>query len=277
MKWATLPNGEKVPALGLGTWRYGESPSKAREERDVIRLALDLGMSLIDTAEMYGQGKAEEVVGEAIAGRREAAFIVSKVYPQNASRRGVAAACERSLRRLQTDRLDLYLLHWRGDIPLAETMEGFLDLQQAGKLRHYGVSNFDRADMEELFGVPGGRNVATNQVLYNLSRRGIEWDLIPWLEEKRMPVMAYSPIEQAKLARDRRLLSFAERLERTPAQVALAWLLAKKNAIVIPKTSDRNRLRENYAALECELTAAQLLELDRLFPPPSGPTGLEML
>jgi diketogulonate reductase-like aldo/keto reductase len=202
---------------------------------------------------------------------------VSKVYPHNASRQGAVAACERSLRRLRTDRLDLYLLHWRGDVPLAETMEACMTLQRAGKIRNYGISNLELSDMQELWLIPGGPAVATNQLLYNLARRGIEWDLLPWLRERRIPAMAYSPIEQAKLVRNPKLAEFARRHGMTPAQAALAWLLINDDVIVIPKTGHRERLKENLGALDHRLTTAQLAELDRLFPPPAGPRPLEMI
>lgn len=277
MKKVPLPAGERVRAFGQGTWRLGEDRASREEEIATLRLGLDLGATLIDTAEMYGEGRAEKLVAEAIGGRRDEVFLVTKVYPHNASRRGASAACERSLRRLQTDRIDLYLLHWREHVPLAETMEAFVALQQAGKIRHYGVSNLDLADMREVWQVPGGQSVQTNQLLYNLTRRGIEWDLLPWLRERRIPVMAYSPIEQAKLVRNKKLTDFARRYDMTPAQAALAWLLANDDVIVIPKTSRRERLKENLGALEHRLTTAQLAELDRLFPPPKGPKPLEML
>ena len=277
MKIVTLPSGERVPAFGLGTWYLGENRATRAEEIATLRLGLDLGATLIDTAEMYGEGLAEELIGEAVGGRRDEAFLVSKVYPHNASRRGAVAACERSLRRLRTDRLDLYLLHWRGTVPLAETMEAFIALQRAGKIRHYGVSNLDVTDMQELWSVPGGPAVQTNQLLYNLTRRGIEWDLLPWLRERRIPVMAYSPIEQARLVRNPKLADFARRHGMTPAQAALAWLLANDDVIVIPRTGRRERLRENLGALDHQLTKAQLAEPDRLFPPPAGPRPLEML
>lgn len=266
-----------MPAFGMGTWHIGDDPAGRREEIAALRLGLDLGATLIDTAEMYGGGRAEELVGEAIQDRHEEVFLVSKVLPANASRRGTMAACERSLRRLGTDRLDLYLLHWRGSIPLAETMEAFIQLQRAGKIRHYGVSNLDRAEMERLWSVPGGPAVATNQLLYNLSRRDIEWDLLPWLRQRRIPVMAYSPLEQARLLESAKLAGFARRHGLTPAQAALAWLLAQENLIVIPKTGRRERLRENLGALDHALTRAQLSELDGLFPPPAGPRPLEVL
>jgi diketogulonate reductase-like aldo/keto reductase len=277
MKTVTLPSGERVPALGQGTWRMGEHRSTRAEEIATLQLGFDQGLTLIDTAEMYGEGRAEELIAEAISGRRHEVFLVSKVYPHNASRQGTIVACERSLHRLRTDRIDLYLLHWRGGVPLAETMEAFMALQQTGKIRHYGVSNLDLADMQELWLAPGGTAVATNQVLYNLGRRGIEWDLLPWCREKRVPIMAYSPIEQAKLILDKKLSDFGRLHGMTPAQVALAWLLANDDIIVIPKTGRRERLKENLGALDHPLTTAQLAELDRLFPPPKGPRPLEML
>lgn len=236
-----------------------------------------MGATLIDTAEMYGGGMAEKLVGEAISERRNKVFLVTKVLPQNASRRRMATSCEASLRRLGTDRIDLYLLHWRGDVPLAETMEAFMALQSAGKIRYYGVSNFDVSDMRELWSVPGGANVATNQLLYNLSRRGIEWELLPLLRERHIPVMAYSPIEESRLLLNPKLIDFAGRNGMTPAQAALAWLLAKDDVIVIPKTSRLKRFEENFAALEHNLTKTQLAELDRIFPPPNGPRPLEMI
>jgi len=277
MKTVTLPSGEAVPVLGLGTWRYGEDRAARAEEIATVRLALELGMRLIDTAEMYGEGLSESLVGEAIAGRRDDAFIVTKVYPHNASRKGAVAACERSLKRLGTDRIDLYLLHWRGNVPFAETLEAFAALQDAGKIRHFGVSNLDLADMEEWSGEEGGEGVAANQLLYNLTRRGIEFDLLPWLRARRIPVMAYSPIEQARLLGNRKLVAFAREAGMTPSQAALAWLLAQEDVIAIPKTSRRDRLQENFAALEHRLSPAQLRELDRLFPPPTRAQPLEML
>ena len=247
------------------------------EEIATLRMGLDLGVTLIDTAEMYGEGRSDELIAEAIEGRRDQIFLVSKVSPHNASRRGAVAACERSLARLRTDCIDLYLLHWRGNVPLAETIEAFVALQKAGKIHHFGVSNLDLADMQELWSVPGGPAVATNQLLYNLSRRGIEWDLLPGLRERRIPVMAYSPIEQAQLTSNPKLVDFARRHGMTPAQAGLAWLLAHDDVIVIPKTGRRDRLKENIGALDQRLTQTQLAELDRLFPPPTGPRSLEML
>lgn len=277
MRSVCLPSGDRVPSFGLGTWQLGDEPTRHAEEIATLRLGLDLGARLIDTAEMYGEGRSESLVGEAIKGRREEVFLVTKVYPHNASRQGVSAACERSLRRLKTDRIDLYLLHWRGQLPLTETLAGFIDLQRAGKIRYFGVSNFDLSDMQELSGLPGGAGVATDQVLYNLARRGIEWDLQPWLREQRIPVMAYSPIEQSKLLRQTKLVKFAKQNDLTPAQAALGWLLSHEDVIVIPKTGNSERLKENLAACERPLSAAQLAQLERLYPPPTQARGLEML
>lgn len=277
MKTIALPSGERVPALGQGTWNMGDRRERRAAEIAALRLGLDHGLTLIDTAEMYGSGRSESLVGEAIAGRRDEVFLVSKVLPENTTRRGTAAACEASLERLDTDRIDLYLLHWRGSVPFAETLEALVKLQAAGKIRHYGVSNLDLADMEDFHALPGGAATATNQLLYNLTRRGIEWDLLPWLRERKIPVMAYSPLEQARLLRHKGLAAFAQRHGMTPAQAALAWLLAQDDAIVIPKSGDPSRVQENLGALGHDLTPAQLAELDTLFPPPSGPRPLEML
>jgi diketogulonate reductase-like aldo/keto reductase len=277
MKTVALSSGERVPALGQGTWHMGEHGARRAEEIATLRLGLELGLTLIDTAEMYGEGKAEKLIGEAIAGRRDETFLVSKVYPHNASRPGAVAACERSLQRLNTDHLELYLLHWRGSVPFAETMEAFTALQRAGKIRYYGVSNLDFSDMQELWSAPGGRNVQTDQLLYNVLRRGIEWDLAPWLRRQRIPVMAYSPLEQGRLIRDPKLVDFAVRHGMTAAQTALAWLLAKDDVIAIPKCSHRERLKENLAAFDHKLSVSQLAELDRLFRPPAAPQPLELL
>ena len=277
MQHVTLPSGESVPALGQGTWRMAENSARRAEEIRSLQLGLDLGLTLIDTAEMYAEGGAETLVGEAIGHRRDQVFLVSKVYPHNASRAGAVAACERSLRRLQTDRLDLYLLHWRGGVPLAETLEAFMALQAAGKIRHYGVSNLDLSDMGEVWSSPGGPAVATDQVLYNLNRRGPEADLLPWCREQGLPIMAYSPLDQARLLRAPGLGDFARRHGTSPARVALGWLLAQEEVMVIPKTASAARLRENLGALEEPLSEAQLAELDRLFPPPDGPRPLEIL
>jgi aldehyde reductase len=277
MKRVTLPSGEQVPALGQGTWQMGDNRATRAEELAALRVGLDLGLTLIDTAEMYGSGRSEALVGEAIAGRRDEVFLVSKVLPSNASQQGVVAACERSLRHLQTDRIDLYLLHWRGSLPLQETVQGFETLVAAGKIRDWGVSNFDQADMAELVALRGGVAVATNQVLYNLTRRGIEWDLLPWQRARSITTMAYSPIEQARLLRNSKLNAFAQQQGMSAAQVALAWLLVANDVMVIPKSSRPERVAENARALDHSLTPAQLAELDRLFPPPHSPQPLEML
>ncbi len=277
MKIVRLPSGELVPALGQGSWYMGEDRSARKAEVAALQLGLDLGLTLIDTAEMYAEGGAEEVVGAALAGRREQAFLVSKVYPHNASRQGAVAACERSLKRMKTDHIDLYLLHWRGPYPLAETVEAFEALQRAGKIRHWGVSNLDRADMQELWQAPGGSACAVNQLLYNLGRRGIEWELLPWLRQQGVATMAYSPIEQARLLDHKGLQNFARRHGMTAAQAALAWLLAQEGVIAIPKSAKLARVRENAAAREITLDPAQLAELDRLFAPPTGPSALDML
>jgi diketogulonate reductase-like aldo/keto reductase len=273
----TLPGGERVPALGQGTWHMGESRRRIDEEAAAVRLGIELGMTLIDTAEMYGSGGAEEMVSRAAEGLRDGLFIVSKVYPHNASRAGVVAACERSLERLRTDRIDLYLLHWRGSIPLTETLVGFQQLQRDGKIRHYGVSNFDHADMAEWVALKGGETVAADQVLYNLSRRGPEWDLLPWCRERGIPIMAYTPLGQGSLLHDRTLAEIARRRNATPAQIALAWLLRQENIIVIPKAARLEHVRDNRGALDVALTEEDLAALDRAFPPPKGKSSLGML
>jgi diketogulonate reductase-like aldo/keto reductase len=276
-----LPSGSRIPVLGQGTWNMGEDPSARAGEVAALRLGLDLGMALIDTAEMYGEGGAEEVVGEAIAGRRDEVFLVSKVYPHNADRHGVQAACERSLRRMKLERIDLYLLHWRGNVPLAETLEAFVRLREQGKVRDFGVSNFDLDDMLEAAALPGGELVATDQVLYNLAQRGIEWELLPWCRERRIPLMAYSPLEsspdsQAGLLGNPQLAAVARRHGATPAQVALAWLLRQDGVVVIPKAVKPQHVRENRAALDLALTAEDLAQLDAGFPAPGRRRPLAM-
>ncbi|MBC7312823.1 MAG: aldo/keto reductase [Rhizobium sp.] len=273
----TLPSGTTVPALGLGTWQMGETKARARDEIDSLRLGLDLGMTLVDTAEMYGDGEAERIVGRALEDRRDAAFLVSKVYPWNASRHGTIAACEASLQRLGTDRLDLYLLHWRGEHPLEDTVAAFEALRAAGKIGAWGVSNFDVADMEELLALPGGENCAVNQVLYNLSRRGIEHDLLPWCQAHAIPVMAYSPIEQGRLVHHPELIRVAKAYQATPAQVALAFLLERDGVITIPKSANMARVRENRDAVDLDISDEDWSALDTAFPPPARKTPLEML
>lgn len=273
----TLPSGEAVPALGQGTWNMAEQPKLRQAEIRALLLGLDLGMSLIDTAEMYAGGEAESLTGEAIKGRRDEVFLVSKVLPHNASRRGTIQACDRSLKRLGTDRLDLYLLHWRGSHPLADTVAAFEELKAAGKIRHWGVSNLDLRDMQELRNVAGAEACATNQVLYNLTRRGIEYDLLPDHRRRGLPVMAYSPIEQGRLLQHAALKNVAARHRATTAQIALVWLLRQGGIIAIPKATAEQHVRDNRAACGIRLTAEDLAELDRSFPKPTGPQPLEML
>ncbi|ASY63634.1 Oxidoreductase, aldo/keto reductase family [Sinorhizobium sojae CCBAU 05684] len=272
-----FPDGRTVPVLGQGTWRMGESRAKAADEIRSLQLGLDLGMTLIDTAEMYGDGSAERIVGEAVRGRRDEAFIVSKVLPSNASRSGTIAACERSLKNLGTDRIDLYLLHWRGGHPLDGTVAAFEELKKAGKILAWGVSNFDVDDLEELIAAPDGGHVATNQVLYNLGRRGIEYDLLPWCRDRHVPVMAYSPLDEGRLLHDADLIHIAKAHQATPAQVALAFLKTRSGVISIPKTGSAERARENRDAMDIHLTAENLAELDRTFPPPKRKVRLEVI
>jgi len=255
----------------------GERRDRLEAEVAALRRGVDLGLTLIDTAEMYGEGGAEKVVAEAVAGCRDSVFLVSKVYPHNASGKGTVAACERSLKRLRTDRLDLYLLHWRGAHPLAETVAAFERLRHDGKIRHWGVSNLDREDMEELVAVPGGAACATNQILYNLSRRGPEWDLLPWCRERRIPVMAYSPVEQGRLRTTGVLADVGREIGRTPYQVALAWLLAQPGVLTIPKASRLDHVKANAQALDISLSPDQLAKVDREFPPPRAKQSLAML
>jgi diketogulonate reductase-like aldo/keto reductase len=261
----------------MGTWRMGETTAQRQKEIAALRHGLELGITLIDTAEMYGEGGAETVIADVIAPCRSDIFLVSKVYPHNASRQGTIAACERSLKRLKTDYLDLYLLHWRGSVPLSETLEALQTLQKAGKIRDYGVSNFDLDDMKEASALPGGTSIATNQVLYNLMRRGVEWDLLPWCRKHGIPIMAYSPVEQGRLLKNRTLQAIAQQRGVTPAQVAIAWLLQQDNVIVIPKASTIAHVEQNHAALDLQLTPDDLSALDAAFPPPSKRAALEML
>jgi diketogulonate reductase-like aldo/keto reductase len=278
MRTVRLPDSTEVAALGQGTWRTGEGLHSRKVEADALRQGLDLGMTLIDTAEMYGDGGAEEVVGDALAGRRAEAFVVSKVYPQNASRVGVAAACERSLRRMRIDRIDLYLLHWRGRVPLAETVAGFEDLRAAGKIAAWGVSNLDTSELEELARVPGGAGCATDQVLYNPEARGIEFDLLPWCDRHAMPVMAYSPVGQGgTLLAAPALQTVAARHRATPAQVAIAWALRHPGVIAIPKAGEPAHVRDNAAAAALQLSQEDLATIDAAFPPPRRKQRLEML
>lgn len=276
MKTVTLPGGEKVPALGQGTWYMGEQPARKADEIAALRLGIDLGATLVDTAEMYGDGQTESLVGEALEGFRDRVFLVSKVYPHNASRRGVVEACERSLRRLRTDRIDLYLLHWRGSHPFEDTIAGFEALQAAGKIRHWGVSNLDTDDIKELLEA-GGRACAANQVLYNPGRRGPEFDLFPALRQQGIPVMAYSPIEQARLPRGGALGKVAAKHGADPYQVALAWVMRAGDVIAIPKASRPEHVRANVESAALRLDAEDLAAIDADFPPPRRKRPLDML
>jgi diketogulonate reductase-like aldo/keto reductase len=269
-----LPAGERIPALGQGSWGLAEDPDRRDEEINALRAGLDLGMTLIDTAERYADGGAEELVGEAVAGRREQVFLVDKVVPGNASRMGMLSACEHSLRRLRTDRIDLYVVHWRGQVPLEETVEAFGALVRQGKIRHWAVSNFDVADLAELTTIPEGRAVQTDQVLYNLTRRGIEWDLLPRSRELGLPIMAYSPLERGRLLGHPGLRRVADRHGATPAQVALAWVLREIGVGVLTRAGTAEHVRANRAAMDLRLTPKDLAELDREFPAPAGPTPL---
>lgn len=274
---ATFPSGDAVPPLGLGTWHMGENAKRRAEEIAAVRLGIELGMTVIDTAEMYGDGATEDLVGEAIAGRRAEVFLVSKVLPSHAKTAQTLAACAASLARLGTDHLDLYLLHWREDTPLRKTVDAFSRLVDGGKIRRWGVSNFELSDMEELLRVPGGSAVSCNQVLYNLSRRGIEYDLMPWCRERGIPIMAYSPIGQGQLLKRKAVKAIAVKHNATPAQVCLAWVLRQQDVIAIPKAGTSQHVRENQGALSLKLTDEDLRELDDAFPPPSEHQPLEML
>lgn len=272
-----LPSGTRIPTFGLGTWRMGEDDRVRADEVKALRHGIERGVTLIDTAEMYGDGEAERIVAEAVGTQRKEMFIVSKVLPENASKRGTIAACERSLKRLKTDRIDLYLLHWRGGVPLEDTLAAFAELVAAGKILEWGVSNFDISDMGELSKMPDGDTAATNQVVYNLTRRGIEFDLMPWLHQHKMPLMAYSPIEQGRLLGHPALAAIAARHNATPAQVALAWLMRHDDVIVIPKATQIAHVDDNLAALDLLLTHDDFAALDRAFPPPSHAEPLDML
>jgi diketogulonate reductase-like aldo/keto reductase len=272
-----LPRGARIPVLGQGTWFMGEDRKRRASELAALRVGLDLGLSLVDTAEMYGDGAAEELVGEAIAGRRDQVFLVTKVLPSHAARRQAILACERSLRRLGTDRIDLYLLHWRGKTPLGETLDAFAELVDQGKIVSWGVSNFDLRDMEELLRLGGGPQVQADQVLYNLGRRGIELELLPRCRERGVPVMAYSPVEQGRLLEHPVLRRVAGRHGATPAQVALGWVVRQGGVCAIPKAGRPEHVRENRGALDLELTPEDLADLDRAFPLPREPVPLEML
>ena len=276
MKTVKLPKGGYVGALGQGTWGMGERRETRAAEIAALRRGVERGMTLVDTAEMYGEGATETLVGEALAGLRDRVFLVSKAYPDNASRTRLPKACEASLRRLATDHLDLYLLHWRGRVPLAETVEAMERLVAAGKIRHWGVSNFDTGDMDELIAA-GGAACATDQILYNLSRRGPEFDLLPRLDARHIPSMAYSPVEQGRLLRHAGLTAVAKARGATPAQIALAWILRRGDTIAIPKAGSVAHVDDNAAAAALKLTAAEIAALDEDFPPPRRRIALEML
>jgi diketogulonate reductase-like aldo/keto reductase len=276
MRHLALPAGAAIPVLGQGTWHMAEVRDLRHEEIAALRLGLDLGLSLIDTAEMYADGAAERLVAEAIAGRRDEVFLVSKVVPNHATRTGTVDACEASLRRLNTDRLDMYLLHWRGSAPLGQTVEAFVELRDRGLIRHWGVSNFDVLDLVDLWRLPRGPDAQTDQVLYNLARRSPEDQLLPWCREQNLPVMAYSPIEQGGILTHPAVRGVAERREITAAQVALAWVLRQPGICAIPKSGTRAHVYENAAAVGVSLTEADLTELDLAFPAPLRPRPLEM-
>ena len=276
-KLVTLPSGESVPSMGLGTWHMGERIGNPKTEVDALSRGLDLGATLIDTAEMYARGGAERVVGSAIKGRRDDVFIVSKVLPHNASFDGTIRACENSLQRMEIESIDLYLLHWPGNHPLESTISAFEKLKTDGKIKHWGVSNFDTSNMQELYGIPEGKNCQINQVLYNLSRRGIEWDLLPWCRSKGLPIMAYSPIEQGRLLENKKLKALASEIGVSAAQLSIAWSIRKNDIITIPKASNLEHVSQNIDAWTIKLESTVLDELDKLFEPPVRKKGLDIL
>ncbi len=274
----TFPDGAVVPALGIGTYRMGESARSRRSEVATLQLAIDSGVRVIDTAEMYANGGAEQVVGEALrGGRRERAFVVSKVLPSNAGRRALAAACERSLERLAIDRIDLYLLHWRSSTPLAQTVEAFEQLVQRGRIARWGVSNFDLGDLRELDALPAGSRCAADQVYYSASRRGVEFDLLPWLQSRRIPLMAYCPFDEGRLLGDPTLVAIGRRHGVSAARVALAWLLGRPGVIAIPKAGTPEHLRDNLAAATLKLDPEDIERIDRRWPPPARKQGLAIV
>ena len=273
----TLPSGESIPSMGLGTWHMGERIGNPKTEVDALVRGLDLGAALLDTAEMYARGGAERVVGSAIKGRRDEVFIVSKILPHNASFDGTIRACENSLQRMEIESIDLYLLHWPGNHPLEYTVSAFEQLKTDGKIRHWGVSNFDTSDMQELYGIPEGKNCQINQVLYNLSRRGIEWDLLPWCRSMGLPIMAYSPIEQGRLLENKKLKALASEIGVSAAQLSIAWSIRNNDIITIPKASNLEHVNQNIEAWTIKLEIAILDELDKLFKPPVRKKGLDVL
>ena len=276
-KLVTLPSGENVPSMGLGTWHMGERIGNPKTEVDALIRGLDLGATLIDTAEMYARGGAERVVGNAIKGRRDNVFIVSKIVPHNASFDGTIRACENSLQRMEIESIDLYLLHWPGNHPLESTVSAFEQLKTDGKIKHWGVSNFDTSDMQEVYSIPEGENCQINQVLYNLSRRGIEWDLLPWCRSMGLPIMAYSPIEQGRLLENKKLKALASEIGVSAAQLSIAWSIRKNDIITIPKASNLEHVSQNIDAWTIKLESAILDELDKLFEPPVRKKGLDIL
>ena len=276
-KLVTLPSGESVPSMGLGTWHMGERIGNPKTEVDALIRGLDLGATLIDTAEMYARGGAERAVGSAIKGRRDNVFIVSKIVPHNASFDGTIRACENSLQRMEIESIDLYLLHWPGNHPLESTVSAFEQLKTDGKIKHWGVSNFDTSDMQELYGIPEGKNCQINQVLYNLSRRGIEWDLLPWCRSMGLPIMAYSPIEQGRLLENKKLKALASEIGVSAAQLSIAWSIRKNDIITIPKASNLQHVSQNIEAWTIKLESTILDELDKLFEPPVRKKGLDIL
>ena len=276
MRQVALRNGTRVPALGLGTWKMGEDVRQRAQEVRALQTGMDLGATLIDTAEMYGSGRAEEVVAAAVKGRRDSVYLVSKVLPQNASRAGTVKACEASLKRLKSDRLDLYLLHWRGNVPFAETMAGFDDLMQAGKIRGFGVSNLDLKELAEWLAVSRADKTLANQVQYSVDQRGIDFDLLPWCLDRRIALMAYCPLSQGRVPETPVIRRVAERHRATPAQIMLAWVLRHEHVIAIPKSSRPERVRENVKAADIVLSAEDLMDLDREFAPPRKPQPLAM-
>ncbi|MEI7236718.1 aldo/keto reductase [Pectobacterium brasiliense] len=277
-----FPDDTRVPAIGQGTWYMGEDARMKAQEVTALQTGIDLGLTLIDTAEMYAEGRAEDVVGEAIRGRRDSVYLVSKVYPHNAGGEKAIQVCERSLKRLQTERIDLYLLHWRGGIPLVDTIAAMERLQQAGKIGQWGVSNLDLEDMQELWSLNGGQRCMTNQVLYHLASRGIEFDLLPWCQQQQLPVMAYCPLAQAGRLRDG-LFSHpvVNRIARehsiTPAQLLLAWSIRQPGVIAIPKASSVKHVQENAKALDVVLSKEDIAQLDQAFPPPTRKQHLDVV
>ena len=276
-KVVTLPSGTNIPSMGLGTWHMGERIGDPKTERNALLHGLDLGANLIDTAEMYARGGAERVVGDAVKGRRDDVFIVSKVLPHNASFNGTIRACENSLQRMEIENIDIYLLHWPGSHPLEGTIAAFEKLRRDGKIRHWGVSNFDMNDMQELYKLPAGKNCQINQVLYNLSRRGIEWDLLPWCQSMRLPIMAYSPLEQGRLLKDQRLEDISKEAGMSVAELSIAWTLRSQDVVSIPKASSLKHVEQNINAWNVSLPNSILSALDKAFEPPMSKKGLDVL